>query len=323
MNPTRRTLLAAAAAAATLATAAIPRGPVGAAAPFAAAPPPGVIRRRVGSVEVTALLDGHLEMAAELFPSADPAELERLAGTAFHKPGPQRAPVNAYLVNTGERLALVDAGAAALFGPELGKLPQALSAAGVAPEQIDTLLITHLHPDHVAGVLTAGGAAAFPNAELVVTEAEHAFWHDDANLNRAPEGMKPFFLAARRSVAAYAGRVRRIAGADPVFGPITAVPLPGHTPGHGGFLIGSDGEALLIWADLVHLATYQFARPDWSIAFDVDPAMAAATRRRVLDQTAVDRMLVAGMHMPFPGFGHVAKEGAAFRFVPAEWPYRL
>lgn len=292
-------------------------------APLAGTPVPGVLRRKVGSTEVTALLDGYIDIDSEAFIGLDAGEAAQLAEAAFKVPGPRRVPVNAYLVNSGDRLVLVDAGTSDSMGPTLGRLPEALETAGVMPDQIDTALITHMHPDHINGVLTPDGEALFPNAELVVTAADYAFWHDDANLNQAPDEAKPFFLGARRAAAAYGDRLRQIGGESDAVGSIRTVPLPGHTPGHAGFVVESDGETLFIWGDVIHAATYQFAHPDWSLAFDVDPVQAAETRRRILDQVASDRMLIAGMHLPFPGFGHVARDGDIYRFVPAEWPYQL
>lgn len=284
-------------------------------------PAPGIIRRKIGSVEVTALLDGYMDVTPDLLVGADAAQAAALAGAAFQEPGPRRIPVNAYLVDLGDRKVLVDTGTSTGMGPTLGRVPALLEAAGASPDRIDTVLITHMHPDHVNGALTPEGGPLFPNAELVVTGADHAFWHDDANLARAPADARPFFQGARAAAAAYAGRLRRIEGEGEAVGPIRAVPLPGHTPGHAGFMVESDGEGLFIWADTVHVAAYQFAQPEWGLAFDVDPQQAARTRKRALDRAAADRVLVAGMHLPFPGFGHVAREGAAYRFVPAEWDY--
>lgn len=292
-------------------------------APLAHAPTLGALRRKVGSIEVTALLDGYIDIGSELVIGLAEADAERLAEASFQKPGPRRAPVNAYLVNLGDRLVLVDAGTSDSMGPSLGRLPAAIEAAGVSPDQIDTLLITHMHPDHINGVLTPAGQALFANAELVVTATDYAFWHDDANMNQAPDEAKPFFIGARKAAAAYADRLRQVDGEREALGSIRTVPLPGHTPGHAGFIVESDGEALFIWGDVVHMATYQFARPDWSIAFDVDSKLAAETRKRTLDRVAADRMLIAGMHLPFPGIGHVARDGDAYRFVPDEWPYAL
>jgi glyoxylase-like metal-dependent hydrolase (beta-lactamase superfamily II) len=283
----------------------------------------GLPNRKIGSIDVTPLLDGYIDVAPDGIIGAEPAEAIALAASAFQAPGSRRIPVNAYLLRVGGRLILVDTGAARGMGATLGRLPMALEAAGVSPDQVDVVLISHMHPDHINGALTPEGDAVFPNAELFVSDADYDFWHDEANLSRAPEDMKPFFLGARKAAAAYAPRLRRFSGESEILGPIRSVPLPGHTPGHAGFIMESDGEGLFIWADVVHIAVYQFVRPEWGLAFDTDPHMAAATRNRALERASSDRMLVAGMHLPFPGFGHVAREGKGYRFVPAEWDYAI
>lgn len=289
----------------------------------AAAPPtgiqaPGVHRFRVGRFEVTALLDGHLDLGLELFPGAR-AEAVELLGKAFlSSSGPVRTSVNAFAVNTGDRLYLIDAGTNAGYLPTLGKLLTTFAAANIVPTQVDMLLVTHLHPDHVGGA-SRDGDALFSSAELVVPEADAAFWLDPATEARAPAELKPLFGIAHDASAPYAasGRLRRLDTATRTVAPgIEAVPLPGHTPGHSGYLIRDSGEALLIWGDVVHAAALQLPRPETAIVFDVDQSVAVQTRQRILDQVASERMRVAGMHLPFPGVGHIAKDGQGYAFVP-------
>ncbi|MFO1071817.1 MAG: MBL fold metallo-hydrolase [Geminicoccaceae bacterium] len=300
--------------------ASLPVRPAGATAPLAQAQAPGFYRVAVGRIEVTALLDGHLELPPALFDLPEPVAAELLK-SAFRPAGPIVTSVNAFAVNTGDRLYLVDTGTVQGYAPTLAHLPEALAAAGLAPEAVDTILLTHLHPDH-AGGLVRDGKLAFPNAELVVAESEAGFWLDAATASRAPTEVQPMFKLAQGNIVAYGERVRRLpAAGGPVVPGIEAIALPGHTPGHTGFLISDGDAALWIWGDIVHAAALQFPRPEATLSFDVDRPLAAATRKRAFDRAAADRLAVAGAHLPFPGIGHVTRtaDGQGFGFVPAPW----
>ncbi|WP_153769667.1 MBL fold metallo-hydrolase [Labrenzia sp. CE80] len=292
-----------------------------ASAPLAGQPMAGAIRRKVGSFEVTALLDGYLDIGSEQVLGHDEDIAKSLRKEAFVEGSGYRLPINAFLLNTGEKLVLVDAGSSDQMGPTLGRLGGALAAAGVAPEQIDAVLITHMHPDHLFGVLKPDGSKAFENAELLLPETDYRFWFDDAALNAAPDAFKPFFLGARKSADAYAANQTLFGSGKELLPGVTSVDLAGHTPGHVGFRVDSGDDGLFIIADAVHVSSLQFAQPDWGIAFDTDPAQAAKTRRKVLDEVSSDGHLVAGSHLPFPGFGHVARSGDGYRFAPADWQY--
>jgi glyoxylase-like metal-dependent hydrolase (beta-lactamase superfamily II) len=315
---TRRHLFAATAAVAALPL--LPR-PGAARAPLAGSQAPGFQRMRLGAFEVTALADGFIPMTPELF-GAQAGDVAALVA-ATPQPNALRGHVNAYAVNTGERLVLIDTGGPASFVPTLGGFTASFRTAGFAPAQVDTILLTHLHVDHIGGLLDAGGRAAFPNAELVLAEAEHAFWSSPALLAGAPAGFRPLVEAAQAVLAAYAGRIRRFAGEADVVRGIAAVSLPGHTPGHTGFRIADGRAALLIWGDVVHAPAVQFAQPRITIAFDTDQAAARATRLGVLDRVVTERVAIAGMHLPFPGFGHVERRGEGFAFTPAWWSHDL
>ncbi len=166
---------------------------------------------------------------------------------------------------------------------------------------------------------TNSGALWFPNAELVLHEAEMAYWHDDAAMSRADEQSRERnFLAGRRQLAPYRARTRLIQGGEILPG-VTAMPLPGHTPGHTGYMIASGNDSLLIWGDIVHVPEIQVPRPEVTLAFDVDPAKAEATRRRTFDMVAADKLLFAGMHVHFPGFARLARTGDGFSLVPEPW----
>ena len=266
---------------------------------------------RVGGLTVTPLLDGVFPLALGMIPAASNPDGEALlAGAGLPRTGPAPLPVNAFAVMRGDRAWLLDAGSGTVLGPDLGKVPAALTGMGLDPARVEAVLLTHLHADHASGVTLPGGGARYPNAELIVQEAEVAFWTDDGARSRAPAGMDVFFEAARAALAAYAGRVRRVSGAAALAPGMTAVPLPGHTPGHMGVLLEDGGERLLVWGDVIHSTVLQLPNPAWTVVFDADPAQAAATRARTLDMAAADGVRVAGMHLATAG--RVERRGAGY-----------
>jgi len=190
----------------------------------------------------------------------------------------------------------------------------------VKPEDIGAILMTHLHPDHVGGLVNGSRRAVFPNAELIVHAEEQTYWSDPGVLaNAADAQAKQWIQLTLAALAVYRGRIRLISNGE-VLPAISAVPAPGHTPGHTGWLISSASEALLIWGDVVHLQGIQFTYPGAGLSgVDVDSGQASMTRRRIMDMAATDHLRVAGMHLDFPSFGHVAREGDHFRFVPDPW----
>ena len=279
--------------------------------------PPGIYHSATKAGVVTAVNDGMFEGSFDFLAGFDAGEAARLHQARF-RPVPPRLTVNAFLLHLGERLALVDAGCGSALGAGLGLLAANLAALGVQPGDIDVVLATHLHPDHAGGLLDGNGGAAFPRAELVVHEAERRFWMDDGMRANAQEAHQPFFDLARAALAAYAGRTRCFTAGEVLPG-VTALAEPGHTPGHTGYVVGSGADALLIWGDIVHLPGIQFARPDAGMTFDADGAQAIATRRRVMDMAAAERLRICGMHLDFPAFGHVAAAGSGFEFIPDVW----
>lgn len=282
----------------------------------------GVYRRRIGNITLTALLDGFIELDPNMLTGADPLVTKALMDAAFLPSDKMAAPINAYVIQTGARTILVDGGASTAFGPTAGKLRVALAAAGIASADVDTLFCTHLHPDHI-GAFARYGMPVFPNAELVTSEIEHGFWLDQSNFTGAPEQVLSFAAMAQDAVTAYEGKTTLIGDGAEIAAGVTAIHLPGHTPGHTGLLLSSGEDTLLLWGDIVHIGPIQFARPELTIPFDVDQRMAANTRARVLDMVSKDRVEIAGSHIDFPSFGHVERVGASFRFRPARWEYAL
>ncbi|MDQ0393574.1 MBL fold metallo-hydrolase [Labrys monachus] len=279
--------------------------------------PSGLYHLAIGDIMVTAVNDGTFQAGFDLIAGIDHEECERLERASF-RPVPPKMTMNAFLVETGGRRFLIDAGCGTSMGPTLGMACRNLGHMGVGPADIDAILVTHLHPDHVNGLVDDGGQAIFPRAELWVNEAELQFFRDPASPSHAPAETFEFFEGARRATAPYADRIRTIRDGSVAPG-VTAITQPGHTPGHTGWLIESGTDAVMIWGDVVHMPSLQMAAPQACTVLDIDREQAIATRRRALDMAAADRLRVAGIHMDFPCFGHVDRRGEGYAFVPDVW----
>ncbi len=270
--------------------------------------------RNVGAFAVTAVSDGVLNSNHDVILGIERAESERLTGIPYGQPLP--LDVNCFVIRYRDHVMLSDAGTGHSYGPTLGKLPQNLRAIGIAPEKVDTILLTHLHPDHSLGLVDEQGRAVFPNAHLIVHEVEAAFWLDRVAQPDDSERIVRNTKSQRTVTAPYRDRIRRIKDGEVLPG-ITAQLAPGHTPGHTNWLIQSGGDRMLLWGDVVHLAAVQMARPDCTLVFDVEPQVARATRERVLGWATAEGVTVAGAHLPFPGFGKVARSGSGYAYQPA------
>jgi glyoxylase-like metal-dependent hydrolase (beta-lactamase superfamily II) len=278
---------------------------------------PGIYRRNVGNVAVATVNDGMIPTAFDHIVGADHAACEA-AHRSAGRPTPPWLTINTYLIESGEHLMLVDAGFAD-NSPGAGLLLPNLAALGVKPIDIDTVLMTHLHADHDAGLIDRTGAAIFPQAELVVHEDELAFWREESNLPLLSEGQKFDFSLATKVLAAYSDRLRPVRAGEAAPN-VFAVPTPGHTPGHTAWRIASGDDQLLIWGDVIHLPGIQFAIPEASVIYDLDSQAAASARRRVLDMVSADRIPVAGVHLDFPGYGSVsAGPNGGYSYVGELW----
>jgi len=289
-------------------------------APQAKGQAPGWFRLMVGTIEVTALNDGTVGLPVDkLLTNTRPGQVVRALQRAYLKI-PVETSVNGYLVNTGAKLVLIDAGAAGLFGPTLGNLLANLKAAGYQPEQIDEIYLTHMHPDHVGGLM-AGDKPAFPNAVVRADAKEADYWLSKANLDAAPEGSKGFFQGAQASLGAYvaAGRFKAFDGDTDLMPGIRAVAARGHTPGHMTYVVESQGDKLVVWGDLMHVAAVQFADPSVTIQFDSDPKAAAPQRKKAYKDAARHGYYAAIAHVSFPGIGRLRADGKGYVWLPANY----
>jgi glyoxylase-like metal-dependent hydrolase (beta-lactamase superfamily II) len=318
MNITRRSFGLAAAGAALA-----PALPAAAKEPPAGMQAPGIYRLKVGAYEVTVLNDGSAALPTKYF-SGDADGAVKLLQNAF-APSTEVAPTtfNAWLINTGDKLILVDTGYSNAIGPKAGHLPKTLAAAGVNPSDIDAVVITHIHPDHCLGLLTPDKKVAFPNATVHVNGDEYVWWLEgDVKIPEGKPFFKDLFEGGRAAFKPYieAKKVQTFKDGAELAPGVVAVLAAGHTVGHTMVRIApSGGDQLLLWTDIVHSTALQFPEPDRGIAFDFDPPKAIATRKKVMDMVATDRMLIAGTHIGFPGVGHVAKAGTGYAFVPLSW----
>jgi glyoxylase-like metal-dependent hydrolase (beta-lactamase superfamily II) len=291
-----------------------------AAAPQVKTQAPGFYRMMLGDFEITALNDGTVDLQPkQLLTNTTQAQVGSLLDRSFEGDAVHTS-VNAYLINTGDKLILVDTGAAKLFGPTLGNLVPSLLAAGYRPEQVDAVLITHMHPDHVGGLFT-DGKVTFPNATVHADQHDADFWLSAAQMDKAPADGKGFFQGAMLSMNPYvtAGKFKPFNGSTDLFPGIRAVPAPGHTPGHTIYVVESKGQKLVLWGDLMHVAAVQFPEPQVTIAFDTDSPAAAVQRAKAYADAAQGRFLVAGAHLPFPGIGHIRSEGKGYVWVPVDY----
>ncbi|MFM9862145.1 MAG: MBL fold metallo-hydrolase [Micropepsaceae bacterium] len=268
---------------------------------------------------MTALSDGTSPFQAAWLTNVTPANLEKGLAKSYLN-APVETSFSAYLVNTGTKIVLVDAGSGALLGPALGKLLGNLAAAGYRPEQIDEIYVTHLHADHVGGLMS-GGKIAFPNAIVRADAHDAAYWLSDENLKKSPADMKIFFEGARTSLNPYiaAGKFKPFDGDTDLVPGVKAVATRGHTPGHAFYVAESKGQRMVFWGDLVHVAALQLPNPSVTVIFDVDNKAAVVRRRKAFADAANRGDLIAASHISFPGIGRLRAEGKGYAWVPINY----
>ncbi len=289
-----------------------------------AAPPqhhdqvPGFYRLKVGDLEVTALFDG--PAVADLhWLNGTKATIDGVVEALREDPHMLEAADTGFLVNTGKQLILVDAGAGTWYGgAALGHLAGNFRSAGYTPEEVDLVLVTHLHSDHIGGLTTQDGKRVFPNADVYVAKAESDFWLSPEIAAKAPKDVQPFFQSAQAIAGPYikAGKWRTFSGSETIVDGMQLVPLHGHTPGHTGYEFSSKGHKILFWGDTIHAQRVQLQHPELTVVFDIDPTAAAATRNQLLPRLAREGVVIAGPHMSFPGLGRLHKEGSGYSWAP-------
>ncbi|WP_321950806.1 MBL fold metallo-hydrolase [Paraburkholderia bannensis] len=291
-----------------------------AAAPQVRTQGPGFYRMMLGSYEITALLDGTHDFPVDtVMTNVTRDQIDHdLAIDDLSLP--VQGSINAFLINTGSQLILIDTGAGVLYGDCCGRLLANLRAAGYRPEQVDLVLLTHMHKDHVGGV-NLDGKAAFPNAIVRASRPEADYWLDAHNKNTAPSFLSSFFDAAAQSVAPYVatGRFQPFDG-DAVLAPgIRALAAPGHTPGHTAYVVHNGNQTMLVWGDIIHVASIQLRDPDATVEYDSNAYVAQQTRRDLLALAARQHYVVGAAHIAFPGLGHVSPDGNGYRWIPLNY----
>ena len=314
---TRRSLLAGS----TFAALSTQAHPSAAATPPAGRQTPGIYRYRVGTFELTALYDGiwYRPITDTFIRNAPFAEVEGALADAFMPADKLTTPFTTLIVNTGKKLVLIDTGTGGQIAPSAGALRRNLAAAGIDAKAVDVVVISHFHPDHINGIKDKDNGVVFANAEIMVPAAEWNFWMDDANMNAAPAEQKLAFRNPRRIFSDIARRVTRFQPGAEVAPGILTLAAPGHTPGHTVCSIHSGDQSLLVLGDTAQHPAVFARHPDWQAAFDIDGDAAVATRKKLFDRAAADRMLVTGYHFPFPACGHLIKTASGYEHIPVEW----
>lgn len=318
LKPTRRDLLKMAAAAPAFAMPLAARAELG--APEGGNP--SHFRFSVGDARVTIVSDGYFRLPTDgLGVNADPDEVQAFLKRHFLSPELGYSHTNHLFVEVGDAKVLVDVGSGNRFMENTGQLMGNLEAAGIDPYEITHVVITHAHPDHIWGIRDGFDEAIIPDAEYLIGEAEQNYWMQDGLVDRVPAEDQQFVLGAVNSINVDGAEWTLVQDGHEVVPGLTMIDTPGHTPGHMSLRVDSGDQSLIALGDSMSHAYTNFAHPEWYNGFDADGDQTVATRKRLLDMAAEDQIAILGYHFPFPGVGHVQRDGDQYRFVPALWQF--
>jgi glyoxylase-like metal-dependent hydrolase (beta-lactamase superfamily II) len=287
-------------------------------ASMASAQAPAFYRFKIGSMEATVASDGPLPVGdpSTLFHGASKEQLSKLLTDHFLNPEKVVLEQNVVVLNVADRLVLFDTGlgSAMPLGPTAGRLLSNLKAAGIDSKDIDDIVLTHAHPDHCWCLMTPDGTRNFPNAQIRMTQADFDFWTDEAKLGN--DAIKAFVDGTRKQLIPNRDRMIFIKDGDEVVPGVQAVATPGHTVGHTSYMVSSQGQTFAILGDVAHHHVLSLDNPRIEFGYDTDPKQGVSTRIRTFDMLSANRIPFLAYHLPWPGVGHVVKQGDGYRYVP-------
>ena len=320
-------MLSGVAAAAVISAAGDAVTPVHAAAPPQGRQNSGWYRYKVGDIEVTVVTDGigRFKMQENYVANVKPEVVDAALAALFMDRNEMITPYNPTVVNTGGKVYVIDPGLGEAANANTkglgGQLLANMAAAGIDPKSVDGVIVTHMHPDHINGLVRTDGTPAFPNAEVMISAAERAYWLDDGEMSRAPKGLvEAVFKNVRRVFSGeILNRTKPYEAGKEVVPGVTSVATNGHTPGHNSLIIASGSDKMFLQGDVTHFPLLFVRNPGWHVWFDQDAAAAEATRRKVYDMLVAEKMLMQGFHFPFPAVARIEKSGDGYREVPVLW----